>query len=261
MRGGAGPEIRQIQGVCDAYSHLVHLWEYAAMATDPLAKLIRAEMLVQGDGRPFSLALQKPQAIIRSRWLLPLVEPLQLDGKVALRLTRDLVHILGGYLGSILLAERKATHAQSLANLQRIAIESVRLAQRLEQLQNEYLVAIEESRCDDTETNVPLPFDFYHLVPRLQLLGRSAARVKAALAPNPTGATQKRHLDKTVKQLLACIGRAGLPITLINSGSATDRRRRVEGAGGELLIALFARFDASIDEATLWGAATRVQPK
>ncbi len=223
------------------------------MPTRSSEKSVPSGRKVQGGGRPFSQARRSAAAIIKWAEVEPLVAPKGLAAEPALALATAIRRELAAYLGPKVLAQSKLDHAGSMDALARVASKSADLAKILSDLDNEYLVMLEEARSSDS--NEPPPFDFLHLVPILERLGAAARRVQGKITPKRRGPATKEDLVRAVTGIVEAIERAGLDLGLINSGSATESRRRIEGPGGELLIAVFSKFDPSIELGTLWGAA------
>ena len=223
-----------------------------------MANFDRREVKVQGDRRPFSLAPMSRPAILRHKDIAAVLEAVQLKPDDELTLAAAVRRIMSEYLGEVILAEQLASHAASLRLLDSISRGSVKLAEQLSQLDQRYLIAIEDARTEPKDQHEPPRFDILSLTHILTRLSHAAARVRQTTRANAKGAPVKKGLDRAMSQLLTAIERRGLEVSVTESGSR-EPRRRVGGLGGELLLALFRHFYSLVDEPQIWGSVARVR--
>jgi hypothetical protein len=215
---------------------------------------------IQGDMRPFGINKRKPQANVRYKELAPLTDHLGLDAETEVKLQRALREALQEYLGYAEVSARSASPAKSLARLTSITGSSARLANYLEEINPDFLAEIDLHRAGpDDDGSVPI-FDFIHLIPRLRRLSAAAERAHATIKRRPEGRQPSTTLDVAVEKILAALTAAGLDVTTSESGSA-QKRKRVGGTGGALLMDLFKTFDRHIGESPLFGSIQRVKAR
>lgn len=226
------------------------------MTSSNRQKPARARVVLQADGMPFSLARVKPSATFSRKIILELLGDLKLTQQKAMRLTEEIVAILQEYLGELLTSERKASHAASLAALERISIESAKLSERLSSLSNEFLLAIEDHRNDSALNSDRPKFDIMQLARKLKHVSGAAARARTLFASRDRGAPRNERLDRAMIRFRKLFEGFDLIVDPRESGSKLQRRT-LEGSGGILLVAVFEQFDAQTTESKLWGAWQR----
>lgn len=225
-----------------------------------MAKTTRIKVHVQGDARPISLGKVTAVAVVRHRDIQPLLAVLELKEGRERWLTNELRAIMVSYLTPIVLAQKLADHAATMRILVQIAAGSTKLAAQLSQLGNPMLRAIEVNRKEPGDQSVPEVFDVLQLTRKLIRLSHAVDRVREPLKSTPEGRPANAWLEEHVARLLVLLKQVKLDVTLRNSGSGPRPRRRVEGRGGELLVALFEAFDPH-RLPNLWGAIDRVQSR
>lgn len=203
----------------------------------------------------YSLKAIKPLAAIRTRVLLDLTDPLNLETEDQIRLVREIAEILSDYLGVVVHRQTRAGVPKILARISKLSTD---LISEIAKLDNGALVSMEEVAVSLTEHLGNEKLDTLLLTKRLRRLSKVATQASSNLRPRPRGAPKDTKLEAAMRGFAEVFGRYDLDVSLEESGSRGVRRRRIEGQGGQLLVAVFREIYPHVDEPTLWGAWNRM---
>ena len=225
----------------------------------PAPPFDRSKLKVQGDGRPFSTRAPSPHATLQSLDVQPLLFTVGVAKARKARLNEQIRVIMADYLGRSMLAERLVDHATTLSLLPQIAKTCTKLADQLSQLEAPVLYAFEENRWKPGDAEEVPRFETLPFVRKLRRLAHAVERTRASMKPNAQGRQRKLLVDSTVIKLVEVIEGAGLPVTLLNSGSGKSTAPKSSGREEDLLLSIFRHFDRHVDEPQIWGAVMRAR--
>lgn len=234
--------------------------------TNPNSKKTRADwrdlsaQKLTADPGPLGVAKIKPVARVSFAEIIEIVERLNpgLENDQQIQLIEALRKIMADYMGPLVYAAKQRDRARSIQLLDLISRESAVLAQHLSEIDRDFLVELDDWRKARTPGEGERYFHFLHLERNLRLLSEATSHIHDEIPRGTRGRSSDENLGHAIKRLYTAIQKAGLEIRAVEAG-AGKKRKRVEGVGGALLLALYYNFNRHISETTLAGEVLKLQ--